>query len=76
MCSISFFSIYVGIKLFGGNITATDADKAQAFYRDNVNPSKADIFSSSWGPSDDGYTTRGPGRLATQAFKHGVEKAK
>ena len=71
-----FSSVYVGIKLFGGNLSATDAEQAQAFYRDNVNPSKADIFSNSWGPSDDGLTIRGPGRLATQALKHGVQKAK
>ena len=71
-----FSSGCVGIKLFGGNLSATDAQEAQAFYRNNINPSKADIFSNSWGPSDDGLTIRRPGRLATQALKHGVEKAK
>jgi hypothetical protein len=72
--SLSFISFYVGIKLFAGN-SATDADEAQAFYRDHINPSMIEIFSNSWGPSDNGYTIRGPGRLAAEAFKHGIQKA-
>ena len=31
-----------------------------------------DIYSNSWGPSDDGYTVAGPGTLAKMALKSGV----
>ncbi|VVD01661.1 unnamed protein product [Leptidea sinapis] len=36
---------------------------------------KVDIYSASWGPNDDGRTVEGPGRLAYEALKRGVEKA-
>lgn len=35
---------------------------------------KVDIYSASWGPSDDGKTVEGPGRLANEAFIRGIEK--
>jgi hypothetical protein len=64
------------VKLFAGNgNSATDADQAKAFYRDHVNPSKADIFSNSWGPANNGYTIGGPGRLAAKALHYGIHKA-
>lgn len=31
-----------------------------------------DIYSSSWGPNDDGQTVDGPGRLVREAFHRGV----
>jgi len=31
-----------------------------------------DIFSASWGPSDDGKTVEGPGRLAQTAMWNGI----
>lgn len=31
-----------------------------------------DIFSSSWGPPDDGLSVEGPGALATKALQHGT----
>lgn len=33
-----------------------------------------DIYSSSWGPDDDGLTVDGPGTLAKNAFKNGITK--
>ena len=70
-----FSPFYVGIQLFvDGN--ASDSNEATAFYRENVNPSDVDIFSNSWGPSDNGRTVRGPGRLAREALKLGVERAR
>ena len=69
------FLFYVGIQLFV-NGDATDADEARAFYREDINPSKADIFSNSWGPKDNGHTIRGPRRLAAEALKLGIEKAR
>ena len=33
---------------------------------------KVDIYSASWGPSDDGKTVEGPGRMVRQSFYRGV----
>lgn len=33
-----------------------------------------DIYSSSWGPDDDGLTVDGPGTLAKNAFISGITK--
>ena len=33
-----------------------------------------DIYSNSWGPSDDGYTVQGPGPLTKMALENGVMK--
>lgn len=38
----------------------------------HLNPQHIDIYSSSWGPSDNGQTVDGPGRLAKKAFVQGV----
>ena len=35
-----------------------------------------DIYSSSWGPNDDGRTVEGPGTLATEAFIKGITEVK
>lgn len=37
---------------------------------------KVDVYSSSWGPSDDGRTVEGPGRLARQALHRGVTQVR
>ena len=33
-----------------------------------------DIFTASWGPTDDGKTVEGPGHMALEAIKKGIEK--
>lgn len=35
-----------------------------------------DIYSSSWGPEDDGGTVDGPGRLANLALEHGIRQVR
>ncbi len=35
-----------------------------------------DIYSSSWGPNDDGKTVEGPGTLATEAFVKGITEGR
>lgn len=37
-------------------------------------PQYIDIYSSSWGPDDDGRTVDGPGSLARLALENGVRK--
>ena len=38
----------------------------------SLQPQHIDIYSSSWGPNDDGKTVDGPGKLASKAFTDGV----
>ena len=40
----------------------------------SLKPNHIDIYSNSWGPSDDGTTVDGPGTLAKKAFVDGVTK--
>ena len=40
----------------------------------SLNHQYIDIYSSSWGPNDDGMTIDGPGKLARHAFNEGVTK--
>lgn len=42
----------------------------------SLNPQKIDLYSSSWGPDDDGRTVDGPAHLARKAFSDGIEKAR
>ena len=42
----------------------------------SFNPQYIDIYSSSWGPNDDGVTIDGPSRLAKRAFEHGVTEVR
>lgn len=47
----------------------TDAVEASSL---SLNPQHIDIYSSSWGPDDNGMTVDGPGRLARKAFLNGI----
>lgn len=49
----------------------TDSVEAKSL---SHNPQHVDIYSSSWGPDDNGRTVDGPGTLAKKAFIDGVEK--
>ena len=44
----------------------SDAVEAKSL---SFNPEHIDIYSSSWGPNDDGKTVDGPGKLASRAFQ-------
>ena len=35
---------------------------------------RVDIFTASWGPTDDGKTVEGPGHMALEAIKKGIKK--
>ena len=37
---------------------------------------RVDVFTASWGPSDDGKTVEAPGHLAQSALQKGIEKVK
>ena len=56
-----------GIRMLDG--TVTDRIEATALIHALE---KVDIYSASWGPSDDGRTVEGPGRLARQSLYRGI----
>ena len=47
----------------------TDAVEAASL---SLKPHYIDIYSSSWGPDDDGKTVDGPGPMAKKAFHEGA----
>ena len=51
----------------------SDAVEARSL---SFHPDHVDIYSSSWGPNDDGKTVDGPGKLASRAFKNGITRGR
>lgn len=64
---MDFVIVTIGIRMLDGTVTDSLEAKALSHRIDHV-----DIFSASWGPSDDGTTLEKPGRLAGAAFEKGV----
>ncbi|CAL4163576.1 unnamed protein product, partial [Meganyctiphanes norvegica] len=60
-----------GVRIVDGRVT--DVQEAIALSRHNK---LVDIFSASWGPTDDGTKVEGPGKLATQAFQEGITRGR
>ena len=62
--------LFIGIRLLGeyGVVDSQEAASLNHLYN------KIHVYSNSWGPSDDGYTVYGPGRLVKDAFINGVNK--
>ena len=58
-----------GVRMLDGAVT--DVVESSSLH---LNPQHIDIYSSSWGPSDNGQTVDGPGRLAKKAFVEGVKE--
>ena len=61
-------SFYTGIALLGAN---SDMNEERSLTYEN---GITDIYSNSWGPSDNGYIVDGPGRLTKLAFQNGVRQ--
>ena len=55
--------------MLDGSVTDVVESRSLSFNKQFV-----DIYSSSWGPDDNGRTVDGPGKLAKQSFIDGVEK--
>lgn len=64
---IAFEASIGGIKLLDGLMNDRVEGEALSYKQELV-----DIYSASWGPSDDGETLDGPRRLAGEALKRGV----
>uniref|UniRef100_A0A1I8B7V2 Peptidase_S8 domain-containing protein n=1 Tax=Meloidogyne hapla TaxID=6305 RepID=A0A1I8B7V2_MELHA len=60
-----------GIRLLDGNVT--DAAEAKSL---SYNPQHIDIYLANWGPTDDGETLDGPGKLAKDAILKGVNEGR
>lgn len=60
-----------GVRILDGQILDVLEAKAISFNRDYI-----DIYSASWGPDDNGRTVDGPGELARQALRDGVDKGR
>jgi len=68
---VAFNAKVGGIRMLDGDVT--DAVEAGSL---SFRPEYIDIYSSSWGPDDDGKTVDGPGRLAKKAFQDGIKKGR
>ena len=63
LCGCHHICIVTGVRMLDGDVI--DAVEAESL---SLNPQHIDIYSSSWGPDDDGRTVDGPGQLARRAF--------
>jgi len=55
-----------GVRMLDGDVTDTVEGGSLSLKSNFI-----DIYSSSWGPDDDGRTVDGPGPLAKKAFRDG-----
>ncbi|XP_077518667.1 neuroendocrine convertase 1-like [Amblyomma americanum] len=60
-----------GIRMLDGDVVDAVESTSLAF-----NVEAIDVFSASWGPSDDGRTVDGPKRLASEALHRGVTRGR
>jgi len=68
---IAYNSKIGAVRMLDGKVTDRIEAQAIAF-----NHKLIDIFSSSWGPNDDGRTVEGPGTLASEAFVKGITEGR
>lgn len=68
---IAFNSRIGGVRMLDGRVTDRTEAQAIAFKHTYI-----DIYSSSWGPNDDGRTLEGPGTLASEAFVKGITEGR
>lgn len=59
----------IGVRMLDGDVTDVVEGNSLSFRSQHI-----DIYSSSWGPDDDGLTVDGPGTLAKNAFTNGITK--
>ena len=60
-----------GVRMLDGTVTDSLEALALAFAKDKV-----DIYSSSWGPNDDGKTVEAPGPLASKAMETAINEGR
>ncbi|KAK3881522.1 hypothetical protein Pcinc_014041 [Petrolisthes cinctipes] len=60
-----------GVRIVDGKVTDIQEATALSRHADIV-----DVFSASWGPTDDGTKVEGPGKLAQQALLYGITQGR
>ena len=63
---VAYNSRIGGVRMLDGDVTDAVEAWSLSLARDTI-----DIYSSSWGPDDDGRTVDGPGPMAKKAFRDG-----
>ncbi|XP_035383608.1 proprotein convertase subtilisin/kexin type 5 [Electrophorus electricus] len=71
MVGIAYNARIGGVRMLDGDMT--DMVEAQSL---SLRQKYIDIYSSSWGPDDDGKTVDGPGPLARLALENGIRKGR
>ncbi|XP_036436898.1 proprotein convertase subtilisin/kexin type 5 [Colossoma macropomum] len=71
MVGIAYNARIGGVRMLDGDMT--DMVEAQSL---SLRQQYIDIYSSSWGPDDDGRTVDGPGPLARLALENGIRKGR
>ena len=64
---VAYNAQVAGIRMLDGEVSDAIEAGSLSYKRDLI-----DIYSSSWGPDDDGYTVDGPGRLTRRALSEGT----
>lgn len=68
---VAYNSRIGGVRMLDGDVT--DAIEAWSL---GLKKDYIDIYSSSWGPDDNGCTVDGPGPMAKKAFREGIRKGR
>ncbi|KAH8827302.1 peptidase S8/S53 domain-containing protein [Flagelloscypha sp. PMI_526] len=68
---IAYDSKVAGVRILSGEIS--DVDEAAAL---NYGYQNVDIYSCSWGPTDDGKTMEAPDQLITKAMVEGIQRGR
>ena len=68
---VAFNASIGGIRMLDGSVTDL-VEGSSLGYR----PQHIDLYSSSWGPEDDGRTVDGPGSLAKKSFEDGANRGR
>jgi len=68
---IAYNSNIGGVRMLDGSVTDLLEGKAMAHAVDKV-----DVYSASWGPSDNGKTVEGPGKMASLALEKGIKEGR
>ncbi|XP_011405480.2 PREDICTED: furin-1-like [Amphimedon queenslandica] len=73
VCSVgvAYHAKIGGVRMLDGQVTDIVEAKSLSFGYEHI-----DIYSSSWGPNDDGKTVDGPAKLAKKAFLNGIAKGR
>lgn len=72
---VAYEAKIAGVRLFDNSrgVKSTNAREARALVHEIEN---VDIYSNSWGPGDPGWRVQGPGRLASEALKRGIDEGR